>query len=115
VAHARFPLRRAAGRAGNFASVPYADVPAFVASLNEQNDTAGRLALLFTILTATRSGEVRSARWSQIDLDAKEWRRPTEQMKSGEAHVVTLSPAALAVLKRAHVLRTTLADALAGR
>ena len=27
-----------------------------------------RLALLFTIFTAARSGEVRSARWEQIDL-----------------------------------------------
>jgi integrase len=94
------------------ASMPYADVPAFVEGLNAKPDTAIRLALLFTILTAARSGEVRSARWSHIDMDAKEWRRPADMMKAGEAHVVTLSPAAMAVLKRAQALRTTLADTL---
>jgi integrase len=106
------PLLSKQARSGNFASMTYPDVPAFVASLNDQSDTVERIALLFTILTAARSGEVRSARWSHIDLDAKEWRRPAGLMKSGEAHVVTLSPAALAVLKRTQVLRTTLADAL---
>jgi integrase len=67
---------------------------------------------MFTILTAARSGETRSAMWSHIDLDAKEWRRPAELMKSGEAHVVTLAPAAIAILKRAQVLRTTTRDTL---
>ncbi|MEO6092862.1 MAG: site-specific integrase [Novosphingobium sp.] len=106
------PLLSRQARSGNFASMPYGDVPAFFADQNEKADTAGRLALLFTILTAARSGETRSAMWSHIDLDAKEWRRPAELMKSGEAHVVTLSPAALAVLKRAQVLRATTRDAL---
>ena len=99
-------------RAGNFASLPYADVPAFFAEQNDKADTAGRLALLFTILTAARSGETRSAMWSHIDLEAKEWRRPAVLMKSGEPHVVTLSPAALAILKRARTLKTTAKDAL---
>ena len=100
------------GRAGNFASMAYGSVPAFFADQNERSDTSGRLALLFTILTAARSGETRSAMWSHIDLDAKEWRRPANLMKSGEAHVVTLSPAAIAILNRAKVLRTTTRDAM---
>ena len=99
-------------RAGNFASMPYADVPVFVGELMAASETMGRLALLFTILTAARSGEVREARWSHIDLDAKEWRRPAELMrKTDEAHAVTLSPNAIAVLKRVQRHRTTLADA----
>lgn len=106
------PLLAKQGKAGNFASMPYEEVPAFVAELNEKAETVGRLALLFTILTAARSGEARSAMWSHIDLDAKEWRRPAELMKSSEAHVITLSPDAIAVLKRAQKLRTTLADCL---
>jgi integrase len=92
-------------RAGNFAMMPYADVPEFVAGLREKPVTAGRLALLFTILTAARSGEVRSARWSQIDFEAGTWTRPAAMMKSGELHVVTLPPAALAVLENAKQLR----------
>ncbi|NYH95940.1 integrase [Novosphingobium marinum] len=97
---------------GNFASMPYEEVPAFVADQFGEKETVGRLALLFTILTAARSGEVRSAMWSHIDLDANEWHRPADLMKGGKAHTVTLSPDAVAVLKRAQALRTTLKDCL---
>lgn len=91
-------------RSGNFPAMPYADVPAFVANLRGKGASVGRLALLFTILTAARSGEARKARWSQIDPDAATWTRPADLMKAGEAHVVTLSPAALAVLEAAKPL-----------
>jgi integrase len=86
-------------RSGNFAAMPYADVPEFVALLRDKPISSGRLALLFAILTAARSGEVRSARWSHIDLEARTWTRPAELMKSREPHVVTLSPAAVTILK----------------
>ena len=39
------------------------------------------LALEFLILTATRSGETRSAPWSEIDLDAEASGIPKERMK----------------------------------
>ncbi len=97
-------------RSGNFAMMPYAEVPAFVAAVRSKATSAGRLALLFTILTAARSGEVRSACWSQIDLEERTWTRPAELMKAGEAHVVTLSPAAVAVLEQAMPLRTLSSD-----
>lgn len=97
-------------RSGNFSAMPYADVPAFVAELRSKAISAGRLALLFTILTAARSGEARKARWSQIDEDAATWTRPADMMKSGEAHVVTLSPAALAILETAKQLRMDKTD-----
>jgi integrase len=93
-------------RSGNFAAMPYADVPEFVATLRDKPTSAGRLALLFAILTAARSGEVRAARWSQIDLDARTWTRPAELMKSREPHIVTLPPAAVALLDEAKQLRT---------
>jgi integrase len=92
-------------RAGNFSAMPYVDVPAFVAELRVKPMTTGRLALIFTILTAARSGEVRKARWSQIDLEARTWTRPAELMKTGEPHVVTLSPAAVEILEAAKGLR----------
>lgn len=93
-------------RSGNFAMMPYGDVPEFVAALRDNATTAGRMALRFAILTAARSGEVRHARWSQIELEARTWTRPGAMMKSGEAHVVTLSPAAVAILETAKQLRT---------
>ena len=105
------PLLSKQDRPGNFASMPYSEVPVFMTELIDKTDTAGRLALQFTMLTAARSGEVRSAMWSHIDFETRTWTRPAALMKSDQEHVVTLSPAAIAVLNRAKKLRTTLADA----
>lgn len=85
----------------HFAAMPYSKVPDFVAGQLSKEETAGRLALLFTILTAARSGEVRAARWDHIDLGAGTWTRPKELMKMKEGHVVTLNEAAVAILQRA--------------
>ena len=99
--------------AGNFPSMPYQEVPAFVAKLNEGIETVGRLALLFTIYTAARSGEVREAMWSQFDLEAGDWHRPASMMrKNRKPHTITLSPEAVAVLERAKRLRTSDKDCL---
>jgi hypothetical protein len=57
------------GSGKNYAAMPYAKVPAFVAGLSAKTETVGRLALLFVIHTAARSGEVRNASWSHIDLE----------------------------------------------
>ena len=66
---------------------------------------SAKLAFRFTVLTATRSGEVRGAKWDEIDLDAGEWRIPGSRMKVGAEHRVPLSDSALAVLKQARPLR----------
>lgn len=83
----------------NFKAMPYSELPAFLEMLRGKAVTAGRQALIFQILTAARPGEVRAARWEQIDLDRREWNRPASIMKSGEAHTVTLSGAAVALLE----------------
>lgn len=106
------PLLARQAEAGNFSSMPYEELPPYVAKLHEAAATVGRLALLFTIYTAARSGEVRSAMWSHIDLEGGEWHRPGSLMKSGKAHTVTLSPEALAVLTQAKKLRTSEKDCL---
>jgi integrase len=91
----------------NFAAMPYEEVPAFVADLGAKAATVGRFALLFAIHTAARSGEVRHAQWSHIDMERKLWNRPASIMKGKVAHSVTLTDDAIAVLKRAAKLRET--------
>lgn len=86
-------------RGGNFAAMPYAEVPSFIACELEKGSSASRYAMLFAILTAARSGEVRQATWEQIDLEAKTWTRPASVMKKREGHVITLSRAAIALLE----------------
>ena len=97
-------------RPSNFASLPYAELPAVVAQLRSRPVSSGRLAVLFAILTGSRSGEVRSARWSDVDLEARLWSRPAAVMKNGEAHTVTLSPTALHLLEQAERFRPLSGD-----
>lgn len=90
----------------HFAALPFADVPAFLSRLRETDQTGPlvKLALEFLILTAVRSGEMRGARWTEIDLDAKLWTIPAERMKAGKVHVVPLAPRAVTVLEKAREL-----------
>lgn len=87
-------------RGGNFAAMPYKELPAFMGKLREGDLSIGRLALQFLVLTAARSGEVRKARWRDIDPEAREWRVPAETTKSGKIHIVPLVPAAFELLER---------------
>ena len=84
----------------HFASMSYKEVPAFVASLNAANETTGRKALLFLIATAARSGEVRLAQWSEIDLEARLWIIPAHRMKADAEHIVPLNSVAMSILTR---------------
>jgi integrase len=52
-------------------------------------------------MTGQRRTEVASMRWSDVDLDAATWTIPASASKSGRAHLVPLSPAAVAVLQAA--------------
>lgn len=79
-------------------ALPIDEMGAFMVRL-KTIDGMGARALEFAILTAARSGEVRGAKWSEIDLQAKVWTIPAERMKMRKEHRVPLSDAALALLK----------------
>jgi len=98
-------LPRQPKKTGHHAAMPFTDVPAFLSRLRER-ESWGRLALEAAILTAARSGEIRGAKWSEIDIEMALWTVPAERMKAAKEHVVPLSDAALGVFKRAHELRT---------
>jgi integrase len=98
------PRRQKLSR-GHLAAMPYTEVPAFLAALREREAIAG-LALEFAILTAARSGEVRGARWAEIDLEAKTWIIPPARMKAAREHRVPLSGRAMAIVKRLSEART---------
>ncbi len=94
---------------GNYEAMPYANVPAFLASVREKPTTKGRLALQFQIFTAARPGEVRKARWGQIDFTNRNWNRPADIMKGRNpvAHTVTLNDAAIELLRQVKGNRET--------
>ncbi|WP_399684003.1 tyrosine-type recombinase/integrase [Xenophilus sp.] len=64
-----------------------------------------RFAMQLMALTFVRTGELIGARWDEIDLDAAEWRIPSERMKMKTPHIVPLSKQAVEVLKCLHELR----------
>ncbi len=83
----------------HYKALPYVEVPELMAKLREGPDSIGRYALMFTILTAARSGEVRSMVWSEVGLDAAVWTVPAHKMKMRAEHMVPLSPPAVAILR----------------
>ena len=86
-------------------ALPYSEIRACLETIRASSaSTSARLCLEFLVLTATRSGEARGARWDGIDLDAGEWRIAADRMKTMKPHVVPLSDPAMRVLDQARAL-----------
>lgn len=71
---------------------------AFMQALRQREGIAAR-ALEFLILTAARSGEVRGAKWGEIDMAGRVWTIPAARMKAGKEHRVPLSDEAVKLLQ----------------
>ena len=63
-----------------------------------------KLAFEFLVLTAGRSGEVRGAEWSEVDLAKRVWTIPAKRMKTNREHRVPLCGWAVETLDRARAL-----------
>lgn len=82
------------------AAVTRAELPALLRAVSSyQGHIITRLALKFLILTFVRPGELRGARWSEFDLEARVWRIPGERMKMNTEHLVPLSRQVIALLE----------------
>lgn len=103
--HEANPARGAIRSLENFERAPrhmpamaWRSLPDFMLSLKAREGVSAR-ALEFAILTCARSGEVRGARWSEIDFAEKVWSIPAERMKARRPHRVPLTDDALSVLE----------------
>jgi integrase len=83
---------------GNHPALTLDDMPRWFADLQAREGFGAR-ALELLALTATRSQEVRGARWEEIDLKKALWIIPGARMKMGKEHRVPLSPRAVALLE----------------
>ena len=92
------PARSRARRVEHFPALDWREAGAFMRRLRQSNSIPAK-ALEFLILTAARSGEVRGARWREIDLDHAVWTIPATRIKSGREHRTPLGESALAVLR----------------
>jgi integrase len=83
---------------GHHAAMPHGEVPTFMATLRAKEGVSARL-LEFIVLTASRTGEARSARWDEMDFKAKVWTVPANRMKGAREHRVPLPDRAIAILE----------------
>ena len=88
-------------------ALPHAEVAAALVKIRESDaGQSAKKALTFLVLTAARSGEVRGARWDEIDMRSRTWTIPGSRTKTGREHRVPMPDAAAALL----VTATPLSD-----
>ena len=86
-------------------ALPHREVAAAVATVRASGATpVVRLAFEFLVLTAARSGEVREARWTEIDTTYHVWTIPATRMKAKREHRVPLCARAGQILDAARTL-----------
>ncbi|MEV3827763.1 tyrosine-type recombinase/integrase [Aeromonas rivipollensis] len=83
-------------------AMDWRELPAFYQQhlANAERFDVSRALLSFMILTGCRSGEARSMRWEELDLDAAIWTIPADRMKTQVIHRIPLSLQAMAVLDK---------------
>ncbi len=96
------PSRTKVRKTQHHNALPYAELPAFMAKLREEEGTAAR-ALEFTILTAARTSEAIGAQRSEVNAREKLWTVPADRMKADKEHRVPLSNRALEIFAAAGV------------
>lgn len=83
-------------------ALPYAQVPEAVRKVRESTAIVStKLAFEFLVLTASRSGEVRTADWSEVDWASATWEVPATRMKTRRSHRVPLSDRNMEILRQA--------------
>jgi len=79
-------------------AAPYERIGEVMAALR-RNDSISSKALQFLCLTAVRSGSVRHAEWSEIDIEKMLWVIPPAHTKTRQELRVPLQPEAIEILK----------------
>ena len=86
-------------RVRHMAALRDKDLPKFFEALGAyQGDARTKLAIEFVARTFVRTGELRFAKWPEIEGDL--WRIPEERMKMKREHLVPLTPQCLDLLAR---------------
>ena len=86
-------------------ALPHRDVAAAVATVRASNAAEPiKLAFEFLVLTAARWGEVRWARWAEMNTEPHVWTIPAIRMKANREHRVPLCRRAVDVLDAARTL-----------
>lgn len=92
------PARSKISKIVHHPAMLYKDIPVFMQVLQLREGIASR-ALEFAILNANGSGEVRLARWKEIDFKQQLWITPEDRMKAGREHRIPLTAQSIALLQ----------------
>ena len=80
----------------------YTAVPAALRAVRAAKVTeSSKLCLEYQVLTASRPGEARHGRWSEVDISARTWTIPSERMKADREHRVPLAEQSIEILRQA--------------
>lgn len=90
------PTMKRASRVKHHRAVPYNQIQEVIQQLHKR-DCISALALEFLILTASRTGEIRFAKWEEIEGNV--WIIPSTKMKSIREHKVPLTTRCIEILK----------------
>ena len=86
-------------------ALPHREVAAAVAAVRTSGGAdVVKLAFELLVLTAARWGEVRGARWDEMDTEAHVWTVPARRMKANRAHRIPLCGRAIEILDAARSL-----------
>ncbi len=91
-------LPKVTAKAKHYKAMAWQDVPTFYADLRSRSAMAA-LALRFTCLAGSRTGEVLGMKWAEVDLETCLWTCPAERMKTGSEHRVPLTDEMLSILE----------------
>jgi integrase len=93
---------------GSHPSLPYREMPAFMAALRAEESVAAR-ALEFLILSNVRTDAVLKAQWAEFDLEAALWTLPLVRLKDRkhreQGFRVPLAPQAAAIVRAMNEVR----------
>ena len=82
----------------HYSSMPYQQIPSFVAALRQRGALSARL-LEFVILTACRQSEARLATYEEVDIERRIWTIPATRMKANREHRVPLTDVMLELIE----------------
>ncbi len=81
-------------------SISREELPSLIKAINGYDGhPITKHALRFLLFTFVRPGELRGAKWDELDLLSKEWRIPSERMKMGTEHIVPPSDQSISIIE----------------
>lgn len=83
----------------NYPRIDAKEIPVFLNKLGTVGTSdQNRLAIRLMMLTFVRTIELRRAKWTDVDLKAREWRLPANTTKTKKVHIVPLAKQSLEIL-----------------